>query len=137
MEELVAWGHPNVRATHRSTLEITKEDFLTPRGDCIVGVRASKSVADFSREFKKAARSPGSIITMRLEVDGLVETIVGRGHPSLTFRDEKSLVVRKSSYVCGRTLMVMADKAAIDLNREMVRKLQDPGQMLKVVIIVK
>jgi len=29
VEEIRAYGHPNIRATHRSTLEITKEENLT------------------------------------------------------------------------------------------------------------
>ncbi|RLF17024.1 MAG: DUF371 domain-containing protein, partial [Thermoprotei archaeon] len=36
VEEIIAWGHPNIRALHRSTMEITKEPYVTPRGDCII-----------------------------------------------------------------------------------------------------
>ncbi|RLI33421.1 DUF371 domain-containing protein, partial [Candidatus Bathyarchaeota archaeon] len=38
-------------------------------------------------------------------------------HPS-------DLVVRKSSYICPRTLMIHADKAAADLPRKMVEALK-------------
>ena len=41
-----AWGHENVRATHRSTFEVTKDDYLTPRGDCIVGIRSEAAARD-------------------------------------------------------------------------------------------
>jgi len=51
-------GHENVKATHRSTLEITTEDFLTPRGDCIICVSADKSLRDLSDDFKEALRTP-------------------------------------------------------------------------------
>ncbi|MGB9674949.1 MAG: DUF371 domain-containing protein, partial [Nanopusillaceae archaeon] len=34
-------GHKLVKATHKSTLEITKDNFLTERGDCIIGINSS------------------------------------------------------------------------------------------------
>ncbi|HIP75502.1 MAG TPA: DUF371 domain-containing protein, partial [Thermococcus paralvinellae] len=43
MREIIhCYGHENIKATHKSTLEITKEDFLTPRGDCIICIKADK-----------------------------------------------------------------------------------------------
>jgi hypothetical protein len=36
------------------------------------------------------------------------------------------LVIRKSNYVCNRTLMVEADKSASNLGRDLVRALRDP-----------
>ena len=44
-----AWGHVNVRATHRSTFEVTREPSLTPRGDCIVGVSSEVGAAGLPR----------------------------------------------------------------------------------------
>ena len=35
-----AWGHPGIKATHRTTLMLTKDADCTARGDCIIGVRA-------------------------------------------------------------------------------------------------
>ena len=40
MEIVIARGHPNIRATHKTTLEVTKEKELSPRGDCIIGICA-------------------------------------------------------------------------------------------------
>ena len=36
------------------------------------------------------------------------------------------MVVRKSGYICGRTLAINADKAACDLSRALVEKLKNP-----------
>jgi hypothetical protein len=47
------------------------------------------------------------------------------------------MVVRKSSYVCARTLAVKADKAAADLSRDIVQKLRDPAQKVKVTLSLK
>jgi len=133
--ELVrARGHPNIRATHPTTLEITKETHLTPRGDCIIAVGADKGARDLSDAFKSAAREPGSIIIMTIEVPraGLSELIRARGHPALTFKHPTDMVVRRSAFTCGRTIAVMADKAARDLSRELVNALKDPSALVVV-----
>jgi len=129
VELIRARGHPNVRATHPTTLEITKEEHLTPRGDCIVAVGADKGARDLSEEFKRAARDPNAIITLVIEVPelGLRDVVRARGHPGLTFEHPTDLVVRKSDYICGRTVAIRADKAAKDLSRELVRALRDPS----------
>ena len=45
-----AYGHENVKATHKNTIEFTKEKELTPQGDCILGVNSDfdfKKIAEF------------------------------------------------------------------------------------------
>ena len=51
-EFITAFGHKNVRATHRTTLEITKDEELSVRGDCIVAVAADKGFFDLKPKFK-------------------------------------------------------------------------------------
>lgn len=60
--------------------------------------------------------------------------VVGRGSPSLTFHHSEEMVVRKSSFASDRTLLVDADKAAVDVPRKMVRLLQNPEQLLRIEI---
>jgi len=129
VEIVRARGHPNVRATHPTTFEITRETHLTPRGDCIIAVGADKGARDLSEIFKRAAREPGARITITIDVPsrGLKAVVHARGHPGLTFEHPMDLVVRKSSFVCGRTVAVRADKAARDLPRELVEALRDPS----------
>jgi hypothetical protein len=55
----------------------------------------------------------------------------------LQFTHQTDLVVRKSDYVCGRTLAIRADKAASDFSRELVEKLKDPNQEVKVTLVVE
>ena len=128
MEIVRARGHPNIRAEHPTTFEITREEELTPRGDCIIAVGANKGARDLSKAFKEAARSEGARITIIIEVPsvGLREIVMAQGHPGLTFDHPTDLVVRKSDFVCSRTVAVKADKAARDLSRELVRALRDP-----------
>lgn len=136
-EKLEARGHPNVRATHKSTLEITRDQDLTLRGDCIIAVAATKAAADLDPQVKQAIRSGGRVtLYLIAEELGLVETVTGVGHPALTFENSNSIVVRKSSYVDGRTIAVNANKAAWNIDRKLITYLQQPDAVLKVYIVV-
>jgi hypothetical protein len=132
IEELMARGHPNITATHLTTLEITKEPSLTKKGDCIVGVAATKGLHDFSTDFKRACMNDNSRILLELRASGIVETVLGRGSRLLTLIDLEDIVVRKSSYVTDRTLMIEADKAAADLSRRLVRELRSSSTRIHI-----
>lgn len=119
-----ARGHENVSATHASTLEVTTDDWLTPAGDCIVGVEATVAPVDFDNSLKKQAQSPEAQISVRITAGEHRTTITGRGAPDLTFADNRSMVFRTSTYVDDRTVMVDADAAAKDLPRALIAKLQ-------------
>ena len=56
IEEIEAYGHENVRSTHKTTFEITKERALTKRGNCIIAVGATKGARDLGYRFREAAR---------------------------------------------------------------------------------
>jgi hypothetical protein len=137
IEVIHARGHPNIRSTHRSTLQITKEATLTERGDCIIAVAATKAIKDLSPKFKQAARHPKAQITVIIETDGVHETIKAKGNPRLPFAHPTDLVIRKSSYVCSRTLAINADKAARDLPKQLIKKLQNPKQKVKITLIAE
>ena len=44
----------------------------------------------------------------------------------MTFANRKEMVIRRSNYVCGRTLAVHSEAAAIQIPRSMVMSLNDP-----------
>lgn len=123
-EQVTARGHDNVSAAHESTFELTTDDFLTPAGDCILGIEADRAPADFDAAFVDACQDAAATIEARLSVDGHSVTISGRGDPELSFDDERSLVGRTSTYVDDRTVMVEADAAAADIDRELVAALE-------------
>jgi hypothetical protein len=127
VEEFIeARGHTKIRGTHRTTFEFTKEAHLTERGDCIIGVRASKGAVDLSYEFGQVLQNSNSRITMLLMAGEFSEVVRGFGNQKLLLTNRTDLVVRKSDYTCGRTLMVRADKAAVDLPRGLIALLRDP-----------
>lgn len=137
VQEISARGHRNITASHKTTLEFTKNGDVSEAGDCIVAVSADKGAFDLSEEFKEMARSELCKITVKMKVGDLKEEIFGRGHPKLTFKHPHALVIRKSNFVCDRTLMINANKSASDLKRNLVKKLQDPEQVVRIQIVVE
>jgi len=134
LERLTAWGHPNVVANHRTTLEFTKEKHLMPRGDCVIAVNADRGLSELSTEFKRSLRKKDSVIEVILQVGHMREVLNGRGSQDLILSHPTDFVVRKSGYICPRTLMIMADKAACDLSRSFVKMLQRPEAKCEITI---
>ncbi|WP_232701026.1 DUF371 domain-containing protein [Halobacterium wangiae] len=130
MEEVVrAHGHEHVAGEHASTLELTADDYLTPAGDCILGIEADRTPADFDSEFVAACCDEDAEITLVLEAGGHRDTVTGRGHPDLEYTNERSFVARTSTYVDDRTVLVDADKAAEDVDRDLVAALEEGADL--------
>jgi hypothetical protein len=124
-ESIEFYGHPNVLSTHEKTIEVTKDDHLTARGDCIIGVRASKGCSELSEDLKSFLRDEKSKVKFEIEVDNERFEFFARGSPLLSFEDEHEIVIRMSDYASPRTLAVNADKAACDVPRSMVQRLKN------------
>ncbi len=120
-------GHENISSNHKNTLEITKESHLTPRGDCIVGVNANSSCNDLPHELKDKLRSSDAHVSISIRAGDHEFVIRGNGHPDLILTHKDDIVIRKSDFVCPRTLAVKCDKASDLLPRDMVLLLQDPN----------
>ena len=123
-DTVLARGHELVTLRHQTTLEVTKDDDMTGRGDCILAVSASKSASELNPALKSALRE-GAMLMMIIECGGLSEKIRARGSEDMTFGDRRSMVVRRSSYLDGRTVGILADKAARDIDRELARALKE------------
>ncbi|MBI4344196.1 MAG: DUF371 domain-containing protein [Euryarchaeota archaeon] len=136
MELVLAHGHENITSLHYNTLEVTKDPSITRRADCIVGVGADRGLSDLSEEFKAAARVEGARIEVRLRADGIEDRILGEGHPALTFASPREMVIRRSSFLCPRTLMIKADKSSRELDRGLVEFLRERQRELQVEIRV-
>lgn len=128
-------GHENVKATHKSTLEITKENFLTPRGDCIICISANKALRDLSKDIKDALKQ-GKRIRIIIRVEELVDEIIAWGDPRLILDSDVSIVIRKSRYIDGRTLAIRANKAAKDIDRRIIERLKNPNAVAIIELIV-
>ncbi len=136
-ECITAFGHRNVEAKHKTTLEITKEKELSIRGDCIVAVSANKGLPDLKLEFRESLRKENARLTILIDVGGVVDVVRAFGSPELILSHPTEMVVRKSGYICSRTLAIKADKAACDLSRALVKRLQNPEKMVKITLTVE
>ena len=125
IEKIEAHGHPNILATNLATFEITKENWLTRKGDCILAIGASKGAYDLSHAFKSVASQRNALITFCIEVGGETASTMGQGDFKLTFTHPTDIVGRKSNYTCNRTLMVNSEKSAFDFPRKLVDILKD------------
>ncbi len=135
MEEIIlAYGHENISARHRTTMQVTKDREITKRADCVIGVRANKSAADLSAELKKHLLEGG-------EVEVEVTTFAGSfrframGHKDLKLTDQVDAVIRKSTYVDGRTILVKSEASARDIPRHIVRSLKRRETILRVIMV--
>jgi uncharacterized protein len=136
-EIIFGYGHENMQVTHKTTLEFTKDTCLSKRGNCIVAVAADKALADLSDEFKDNLRKPNAKLIMTIDADGITELVQAQGLSRLILEHPKDMVIRKSDYVCRRTLAVHANKAAQDLSRNLVEKLKNPKQKVKIILTVR
>lgn len=122
-----AWGHENITAKHKRTLEFTKDSELSLEGDCILGVNANFSVYDLKELIKE-----GTKLKMVIRVEDVSDEVIFEGNPS--FDDDKEIVVRIGDFGSERTLGFKADKACRDLKTELIRKLKNPNQKIDVLI---
>ena len=133
--KIMAKGHENVLSLHKSTFEITKDKDLSLSGDCIIGLDIDKSMEDFPEEFKEMLANDDTKVIVELKTPNASDTIEGYGHHDLTLSHPTDIVCRKSTFVCSRTLMIKSNKAAIDLNRDLIKDLAN-GESMEVNIIL-
>ena len=126
-------GHKNVTSLHKSTFEITKDGEIGLAADCIIGVGMDYTMLDFPDEFKERIADSGTEITVILDTENGHDEITGWGHEDLSLTHPTDIVIRKSDYTCSRTLMIRADKAARDLDRELICDLKN-GKIMEVTI---
>ncbi len=124
-EIIEAKGHENILASNKKTFEITKDFHLTKRGDCIVAVAANKSGPDLNRVFLRALQREEARLSIFFKIDGEEVVVQARGNPSLTISHPTDLVIRKSNFVCNRTLGIVANKTACDFSRSVLKKLRE------------
>lgn len=135
-ETVFGYGHENIQATHRATLEFTKDTHVSKNGDCILVVSANKAPIDLSSAFKENLQKPHAKLTITIEADDIKEQIQAQGSPHLTLTHPREMVIRKSDYASDRTLAVHADKAAKDLSQALVARLKNPKQKVKITLTV-
>jgi hypothetical protein len=123
-------GHPFVLGTHPTTFEVTCEDHLTKNGNCIIGVAADKGCAGLSPAFKAVLAHDDAVLVTRLACEGIVVDVRSRGSSRFTLDHPADMVWRKSPFICGRTIGIMSDRAALTLPRALMENLVGGKEMV-------
>lgn len=129
-----AYGHPNILGTHKTTLEFTKDENVSLRGDCIVGVKADFELSKL-KEFIRNAKNNEVKITIKAmpkKHREIQDTISAQINPD--FDDDKELVIRKTDFVSERTFATSSNKAAFELKRNFINYLKERGNRISVAI---
>jgi hypothetical protein len=113
---------------------VTTDEHLSKKGDCILTVRAEKGLDDLPPELKAIIRNEEAEVVFIMEARGQKLVVRGRGHPGLTLTSPSDMVIRKSSFICDRTLMIKANIAALDIPLEFVRLLEGHNREVHVTI---
>ncbi len=145
----ICYGHENITARHKTTLEFTKDKELRLEGDCIIGVGADFSL-DRIKEFIKSLGGNTKIsITIeamdydskgpnnnpyneRIKDKKIIEKISCEANPG--FNSDKEIVVRKGDFVSERTLGIKADKAAWEIGGLLKRFLTKKDSKIEILI---
>ena len=123
--KLTTKGHSNVTSKHKSTFEITKDSEIGIAADCIIGTGMDKSMCDFPKDFKDMIANSSTEIHVILDTPNGHDEIIGWGHENLTLTHPTDIVCRTSDYTCSRTLMIKANKAAKDLDSNLINDLKN------------
>jgi hypothetical protein len=123
-------GHPNVTALHPTTFEITMDDELSVRGDCIIGIAAEIGLPGLSPEFRDLLACDDALLVTVLRCEDLEVGVRSEGSGAMALDHSSDFVWRTSSFVCGRTVGIRSDAAARDLPRELVALLRQGKELL-------
>lgn len=131
-----AYGHPNIFGTHKTTLEFTKDEYISLKGDCIAGVKADFELKKLRHFIKNTKNKKISIIikpiTNNKKCKNIQETIFATINPD--FNDSKEFVIRKTDFISERTFAINSNKAAFDLKRHLINYLKEKKNKISVVI---
>ena len=124
-DEISFFGHPNVLSKHPRTIEITKDNFLTKRGDCIIGIKSNKGCMDLDPKLQKLIKKEKMKIEIEIFVENTKYKLMGYGNNRITLKNKHDIVLRKSNFVCNRTAAILCDKSSSDLPEKMIKILQN------------
>lgn len=132
LDKIEAFGHENILSTHKTTIEITKVNTLTKKGNCIIGINATKACYDLSSTLKDKIAN-GRKINVTLRVDDIQDSFYGFGNKELRLLDKGDIVFRKSSYISDRTILINCTKSSNEINPRLIERLKIPGRKLTII----
>ena len=130
--EFHAYGHPNITGKHKTTLEFTKDKEVSLKGDCIIGVNADFKLEKLKKFIKKVKSNKITIKIETISNKKIKEKINAELNPS--FNSSKEFVIRKTNFVSERTFAIKANKAAFELNKDLISLLKEKKNRISVII---
>lgn len=128
-----AYGHHNILGTHKTTLEFTKDNEVSLKGDCIVGVKADFELLKLKQFIKDSKNNKITITIESISANKKIqEKIFAELNPD--FNSDKELVIRKTDFVSERTFAIKANKAAFELKRDLITFLKEKKNKIGVII---
>ena len=131
---IVAYGHKNIRASHSTTWQVTKEFEITEKADCIIGVQANYSTLTIPEWLKEHLKKSGKI-QISLKIGQRVFNSHAQGNENLILDDEVDMVFRKSTFISPRTIALNSTFVAKDLDEVSREALKNPLTKLEITII--
>lgn len=116
-----AKGHPNIRATHANTFELTPDASVTTSGTCIIGIDAAWDEAALL-----SLRGP---VEITIRVGSVEESVRARINP--TYIPGDPLIIRKHPDPQPRSLCIGAERGSAALDRALIEPLRQPGSELE------
>ncbi|MBY8980361.1 MAG: DUF371 domain-containing protein [Candidatus Lokiarchaeota archaeon] len=135
LDIITAKGHSLIQCTHTTTIELTKDTYLTKNGTCILGIEASKACYDLNPLLKKKITKEEKI-TVIIKAGDVVDSFYGFGDKRLTFINKKDIVFRKSDFVCDRTILIKCSKSSNELDRNIIKNLTNSKKRFSIIFKV-
>lgn len=132
-EEIIAWGSEKIVANDEKRIGITKS---SETNSCTIGIKANKACIDLSTEIKDILKQAKKV-EIFIEVKGVKDKIIAFGSPALRLRDSEKIIIRKDDFIDDATIAILANKSANELKEELIEKLKDSKNEIKIIIEVK
>lgn len=134
-EEIIAYGHEKIVAKDDGSFKIIVAK--DPKGeDNVIAVGANKGCKDLRPDFKAALKHAGRI-EIAIEAENVDEKIFAHTSPALKLTDKDEIVIRKSDLIDGKTIAILANKAASDFGKVFKDVLKNPETKVKIILEVK
>jgi len=128
-----AFGHPNILAAHKTTLEFTKDEDVTSKGNCIIGVKSDFALEKI-KDFIKNCKNRKIAIIIKAASKNAISSEKINAEINPNFNHDKELVIRKTDFVSERTLGIKANKAAFELEKGLIDYLKERNSKITVII---
>jgi len=135
-EEIIAYGHPDIRATDNTGFDIIKSETPEKYRKAIIAVKANKGCRDFSTKFKHSLKYAKKI-EITIQAGGEEDKIIAFGSPALILSSSQEIAIRKDDRIDGKTAAILANKSAAELSQDLLEKLRDPKTEIKIILEIK